>query len=185
VNRLSPLLATILMASVAFAAAPEPAKAEKTTKASVVVTKLDVAGRHLTVKNDQGKEFTVDVDPAVRNLAQVKVGDKIVVSYYESLAASVRKAGDTTEMANQANVTRAKEGERPGGSATTTSTVPVTVVSVDTKENVVQFYGADKLVRTTHVVRPEGIAFIQKLKAGDQVVLTYTESLAISVEPAK
>lgn len=183
---LSTLLATILMTGFAYAAdAPSPAKAEQTMKASVLVTKLDVANRFLTVKNEKGEEYTVDVSPEVRNLDKVKVGDKIVLTYYESISASVLKPGDASEMSSKVDVTRAKEGARPGGTARTTSTVPVTVVSVDTKANVVRFYAADNLVRTTNVVRPEGIAFIQKLKAGDHVILTYTESLAIAVEPAK
>jgi hypothetical protein len=88
-------------------------------------------------------------------------------------------------VSSEVNATRAEVGEKPGAAARSVTTVPVTIVSVDTKKNVVEFYGPDKLVRSVNIVRPEGKEFIKNLKAGDMVVLTYTESLAVSVEPAK
>jgi hypothetical protein len=179
------MMGMLLMAGMAYAGTPQPAKVEQTTKASAVVTRLDVASRQLTVKTDAGDVVTVIVDPAVRNLAQVKVGDKIVISYYESLGLAVRKPGDPSRITGQVDATRAEEGQRPGGTARSTVTVPVTIVSVDTVKNVVKFYGNDNIVRTTDVVRPEGKAFIKQLKPGDEVVISYTESLAVSVEPAK
>jgi hypothetical protein len=45
--------------------------------------------------------------------------------------------------------------------------------------------GDDDLVRSTDVVSPEGKTFIKTLKAGDQVMLTYTESVAVSVDPSR
>jgi len=183
-KRLAVAMGVMLMAGALYAGTSKPASVEQTIKASVVVTAVDVAKRHLTIKTDAGDEFTVDVDPEVRNLAQVKVGDHIVVNYYESISASLRKPGDPTETTQELDASRAKAGEKPGAAARSTITVPVTIVSVDTAKNVVKFYGTDKLVRTANVVRPQGKEFIKTLKAGDEVVLTYTESLAISVEPA-
>ena len=179
------LMGTILMVGAAYADPPKDPKLEQTTKASATVTKLDVAKRHLTIKNDAGEENTIDVDPAVRNLEQLKVGDKIVVTYYQSVAASVAKAGDATGAASTVGAETAKEGERPGATARSMTRIPVTIVSVDSQKNVVKFRGDDDLVRTTDVVSPEGKAFIKNLKAGDKVMLTYTESVAISVDPTK
>jgi hypothetical protein len=182
---LAALIGMMLMMGVAHAETQKNPKIEKTTQASVTVTKLDVANRHLTVKDDAGEEYTIDVDPAVKNLQQVKVGDKINLTYYQSVAASMSKAGDPTKATDQVETQTAKAGERPGASAKSTTSVPVTIVSVDTQKNVVKFRGNDDLVRTTDVMSPEGKAFIKNLKAGDQVMLTYTESVAISVTPAK
>ena len=182
---LAVLMGMMLMVGASHADTPNIPKIERTTKASVVVTKVDVANRHLTVKNDAGEEYTVDVDPAVKNLAQVKAGDKIGLTYYQSVAASMSKPGDATEASGHIKTETAKEGARPGATAQTTTHIPVTIVSVDTEKNVVKFRGQDDLVRTTNVMSPEGKAFIKNLKAGDQVMLTYTESLAIAVEPTK
>lgn len=61
----------------------------------------------------------------------------------------------------------------------------MTITAVDTKNSVVSFYGADRRVREIEVTRPDAKAFIRKLKAGDQVIVTFTEALAVSVEPVK
>jgi cytochrome P450 len=60
--------------------------------------------------------------------------------------------------------------------------LPVTIVSVDQAAHVVTFYGADKRVRKLEVQTPEAKAFIKKLKANDEVIVSYTEALAVSVE---
>lgn len=61
----------------------------------------------------------------------------------------------------------------------------VRITSVDAKNNVVNFYASDGLARSVPVRSPQGKEFISKLKAGDELELTYTEAVALSVEPAK
>jgi len=56
---------------------------------------------------------------------------------------------------------------------------------VDPETHVVKFYGADRMVRALKVQRPEAQAYVGNLKAGDEVIVTYTEAVAISVEPAR
>jgi translation elongation factor P/translation initiation factor 5A len=179
------LVGTLLIVGAAHADGTKNPKIERTTSASVTVTKVDVAKRHLTVKNEAGDEYTIDVDPAVKNLAQVKAGDKIVVDYHQSVAASMGKPGASTKAANTVEAETAKEGQRPGAAAKSTTNVPVTIVSVDTQKNVVEFRDPEGLVRSTNVMSPEGKAFIKNLKPGDEVTLTYTESVAISVKPGQ
>ena len=179
------LISTILVAGAAHADASKNPKLERTTSASVTVTDVDVAKRHLTVKNEAGDEYTIDVDPAVKNLAQVKAGDKITVTYHQSVVASMSKPGGPTAAAGTVEAQTAKPGERPAASARSTTNVPVTIVSVDTQKNVVEFRDPEGLVRNTEVISPEGKAFIKNLKAGDEVMLSYTESLALAVNPAK
>ena len=67
----------------------------------------------------------------------------------------------------------------------TRTTLPVTIVSVDAKTNEVRFYAAYKRIRPVELETPEAQAFAKKLKAGDEVVVTFTEALAVSVEPAR
>ena len=48
-----------------------------------------------------------------------------------------------------------------------------------------RFYGPDKRVRSVELETPEAQAFAKKLNAGDEVIVTFTEALAVSVEPAR
>jgi hypothetical protein len=67
----------------------------------------------------------------------------------------------------------------------TRSRQTVRITGVDTKNHVVSFYGSDGLARSVPVRSPQGQEFISKLKAGDEVEITYTEAVAVSVEASK
>ena len=168
---------------------PQPATVESTEEVSATVEAIDVQKRLLSLVGPDGEKITVEVAPQVRNLPQVKVGDRVVARYYKALAAELRSRGDGTGSTQapvyEATTSRAAEGERPAAMVGAQSRQTVRVTSVDTKNNVVNFYGSDGLARSVPVSSPQGKEFISKLKAGDEVELTYTEAVALSVEPAK
>jgi hypothetical protein len=168
---------------------PTPVKIENTEEVRATVEAIDPVTRMMSLKGPDGNVVTVEVDKEVRNLPQVKVGDHVVVRYYEALGAELKaRAGSSTSAAAGADtavtVGRAEEGQRPAGVVTAQTSTVVKIKSVDTKNNVVEFYGEDGLVRAFPVQTDQGKAFIKKLKPGDEVGVTYTEALAVSVEPA-
>src|SRR5262245_2120007 len=73
---------------------PDPVAVENTQEVSATVQSIDVQKRLLSLRDDTGEQVTVEVAPAVRNLDQVKPGDKVVARYYESLAAELVARGD-------------------------------------------------------------------------------------------
>jgi hypothetical protein len=80
---------------------------------------------------------------------------------------------------------RAAVGDRPGVAAGTQTMQTVRITGVDKKNHVVSFYGSDGLARSLPIRTPQGQAFAAKLKVGDEVEVTYTEAVALTVEPAK
>jgi hypothetical protein len=183
----SSLLVTLaaLTALSGCATAPKPFELTETLEARATVTEIDLASRVMTLRGPAGNEFTFEVDPAVRNLPQVKVGDDVVVRYFETIGAALRKPGDSTEASVALADGVADPGDRPAAAIGTRTTLPVTIVSIDSKTNEVRFYGPDKRVRTVELETPEAQAFAKKLKAGDEVIVTFTEALAVSVEPVR
>jgi hypothetical protein len=179
------LLAGALLLAACQTSPPAPLNIENKIEASATVTQINAAKRTLTLKTDTGEEIPLEASQAVRNLPQVKVGDRVTVTYLEAIGAQMRKPGDSTEPTMDLGAGQAKPGERPGVGVASVQTVPVTIVSVDTKTSTVRFFAADKLVRTITVERPESKAYISKLKAGDEVIVTYSEALAIEVKPAQ
>ena len=164
---------------------PKPmAPIEDTVEVSATVEKIDLAKRMLSLKGQDGDSVTVAVDPAVQNLAQVKVGDRVVARYKEAIGASIVKAPAGEGTVDLAAKT-ADPGQKPAAEASSTMTIPVTITAVDTKNNIVSFYGDDGLVRAINLKTPQAQEFIKQVKAGDTVVVTYTEAFAVSVEPAK
>jgi Cu/Ag efflux protein CusF len=168
-------------------APPDPTSIESMEEVSATVQGIDVEKRLVTLRDQDGATVTVQVAPEVRNLAQVKAGDQVVVRYYEALAAELRSRGDgsgsTQAPVRDTMMSRAAEGARPAALVGEETRQTVRIASVDKKNHIVSFYASDGLARSVPVRTPQGQEFISKLKPGDEVELTYTEALAVSVEP--
>jgi ABC-type Fe3+-hydroxamate transport system substrate-binding protein len=168
---------------------PDPVNVENTKEESATVVAIDPAKRLLTLSDDTGTKVTIKAGPEIRNFAQIKVGDKVVARYYEAIAATLRQRGDGSGT-TQAPVTdsvagRAEAGAKPGIAAASQTVQTVRITDYDKKSHVVSFYGSDGLARSLPIKTPQGQAFADKLKVGDEVEITYTEALALTVEPAK
>ena len=114
----------------------------------------------------------------------VRPGDRVVARYYQAIGAQIRTATTPDSPTVELETVRAPEGASPSGAIGHRVTVPVTIATVRNDGKLVSFYGEDGLMRVIEVQRPEGQEFARGLKEGDKVELTYTEAVAISVEPA-
>lgn len=164
---------------------PKPVEVEDAVQVKATVEAIDLANRLVTIRGPEGNAVTLEVSPDVRNLPQVKVGDQVVVSYYAAIAAEFKEPGEGVKgVQEDIGAGRAELGERPGGIVGRQVKATVIIESVDAKSNTVSFTGPYGMLRTIAVQDPDAQAFIKKLKKGDEVELTYTEAVAISVEPA-
>lgn len=158
----------------------------KISTVTATVEAIDPATRMVTLVGPDGKSFVVQAGEQVRNLAQVKVHDKVTVEYYEGLIAEMAPPGTPP---NKVEVTqsmaRAPLGERPAGAAGKAVTATVAIEYVDSIRNVIQFKGPLGKTRVVKVMKPEFRAMLKKLKPGDQVTLTYFEAMAVSVKPVR
>jgi len=100
----------------------------------------------------------------------------------ESVTLDLKKDGKAvvgrTETSSMA---RAQPGEKPGGVMQRDITAVVNVVNVDAQKKIVQVKTAKGEVIDLPVQDPEQLKLVKK---GDQVQATYTQALAVSVEPA-
>jgi hypothetical protein len=122
------------------------------------------------------------VPKTVRNLAQLKKGDVVEAAYYEAIVYDVFKAG--TEMPDGASATaseRAKPGERPGGGMAEATTFTATIEGIDKAASKVTLKGPEGNDVTVKVKDPKKLDVVN---VGDQVQITYTRALAISVKAA-
>ena len=180
-------LACAFLLSVACKSPPDPVNVENTVSLSATVEAVDQATRMVSLRGEDGRTATVKVTDEVRNLDQVKPGDKVVVKYYEALAARLTKKGESETLGkvdSAIGAKRADPGQRPGAAAGATVTTTVVIDSVDQSFDTVTFTGPNGMRRTVAVETPEGKQFIDRLRRGDEVEVTYTEALAVSVEPA-
>lgn len=182
--------ATLLLTTAALASDPAKPMAADTSKgeaivgtheATATVTKIDMKTREVTVKTQDGEEVTFVADERVKNLAQVKVGDRITAVYTEALAYEVKKGGKAMGVEAQAAAKTAKPGEKPAAVVGHQVTVTVTVTAIDPKVPSITFKGPQGNTQTVKVRYPEKL---KGVAVGDAVDITYTEALAIKVEEA-
>jgi len=162
---------------------PLSVKKEHVVSATATVEAIDLQKRVVTLKGPNGDVFDVTVGEQARNLPQVKVGDQVEVKYYESIALRLVKPGEGVAGVRETEtLERAKKGEKPGGMAGRQVTLTATITAIDKKKQKVTLKGPEGKTVTVKAENPKNLA---KVKVGDEVEITYTEALAISVEEAK
>src|SRR5688572_23259202 len=153
-------------AAVMKESSPGKATVAQAQTITATVEAVDAAQRQITLKGPKGKVVPLTVGPDVRNLEQVKVGDRVAVRYLEALTLTLKKDGKELRTATKASdAARAKAGERPGGAVAEQVTVIADVTAVDTKTGIVTLKGPKQVV-DLHVVDPEQLKLI---KVGDQI----------------
>jgi Cu/Ag efflux protein CusF len=167
--------------AVLAASAPGQATIVETIRLTATVEAIDVAKREVSLKGPRGNVVALAVDPAVRNLEYVKVGDQVVVRYVEALTLTLKKDGKELRGSTESSdAARAPAGERPGAAAARQMEVTANVTAVDAKTQTVTLKGPK---RTVDLKVPDPGQF-KLIKVGDQIQAVYTEALALAVEPA-
>lgn len=164
---------------------PQKATVKETVKVTAAVKAIDYDKRLITLQGKDGQTLTVEASQDVRRFKEIKTGDSVTVEYTEALAAELKKAGSPSGVAVKEDVARAKAGQAPGVKGTREVKATVTIEALDLKNNIVTFTGPQGNVNIVSVRRPQMREFIRTLKVGDKVDVTYTEAVAVSVEPAK
>ena len=180
-------LSLLVVLTAGCTSAPTSLDISNVEEISATVTSVDYFQRRVGIRGPQGNEFTLDVGPAVRNLEQVQVGDTIRVSYEQAYVANLL---DTDEMPASVPVTviggaRAELGERPAAAIGQMVTETVKIESVGLNGETVTFTGANGRLVAIKIRRDEARAFARGLSPGDIVEITYTEAVAIQVEPTR
>jgi len=178
------LALALLGSGATFAAAQTKAlpkgSTAQSTKVTATVTALDEKNRVITVKTPDGLDYTFVVDPAVKNLPQVKVGDTVSATYTEALAYEVKKGGQAGATETIAGGT-AEPGKKPAGAVARQVTVTVSIAAIDPAVPSVTFQGPQGNTRTIKIRDPKKL---EGVSVGDTVQLTYTEALALKIEKA-
>ena len=185
--RLAAALVLAVLAAPLLAQAPATSGvyAVNEISATGTVEAVDLAKRTVTLKGEGGRVETFAVDPAAKNLDQVKPGDVLVILYKESLVWELNKPGAGVQGVEAVGaVATAKKGEMPGGVVGQQVTATVTITQIDAQAPTITIKGPAGNERTIRVKDPKKL---EGVKVGDTLDITYTEAVAISVEraPAK
>jgi hypothetical protein len=177
------LMAAIVFAADANAQAVEAIGGGDVMKLQATVEAIDMNRRTVTLTGQQGDTFTLPVSDRVKNLDMVKKGDIVSATYYDWLAIAVRKGGAGGEQPSASVVVdaaSAPKGEKPAGGEIKQVKVIADVIAVDMQRPSITLKGP---LGNQREIRVKDKSVLDGVQPGEQVELTYTEALAIAVEP--
>ena len=167
---------------------PKGLNTETLVEVTATVTAVDIPNRLVTIEGPEGNAAVIQVTEQVKNLPQVEIGDKVNIKYYLSAIVDVVKAGDDAELGTSAGAARisAPAGQKPAGAIGVEVTRRAEVVFVDPYQKFISFRSPDRGQRKISLKHsPDLQHYLKELKKGDIVEVTYTEAVAISLEPAE
>jgi Cu/Ag efflux protein CusF len=181
-RRTAILAGLIWLAATWSVAAQQPVTKAASTTASATIQAIDQTRRTVTLRNEKGEEDTYSVSPAMARFNELKVGQKVRMTYYESMVFQVLKPGQTANPASyDAALNRAKSA-LPAGSIATQEKTTVTVKAVDMAVPSITVTTADGRTITRKIDERKNL---EGVKAGDRIDITYTQALLTAIEESK
>lgn len=165
------------------AAITKPITKTKSVSGSATIQAIDAANRMVTLRTEKGEEDTFAVSTDVQRFNELKVGDVVKMTYYESIVLTSRKPGSPapTQADTDAALTRAK-GALPAATLSVQDKTTVTIKAIDLALPSVTVTTPDGRTVTRKI---EDKSILQGLKVGDMMDITYTRALLTKVERAK
>src|SRR5262245_37967708 len=154
-------------------------KSTNVVTATATVLAINHRTRMVTLLRSDGERVRFRVGDEVRNLSQVRKGDQVNVTYYESIALHLRKPGTgRVGVTVDEDAARAQPGELPAGAVAREVTVTSKVVGIDRQNQSATLQLPDRERMTFPVQDPSRL---DRVRVGDLVQLTYREAIAIAV----
>ena len=145
------------------------------------ITAIDMATRHVTLRNQEGEVETFAVGKSVR-LERAKVGDQVQLDYTVAVAVSLKKGGGAArERTESASSSRNPPSAAPGMQAVSRTTIVADVMDVDMATQMLRLKLPDGRVEDVKVRDAKALADV---KVGDQVIADTTEAVALTLKPA-
>jgi hypothetical protein len=179
-------LVLALAVLLSFRSAPLAAQAVGTADvlhASVTIDAIDTANRMVTFRDAHGRKDTVYAPPEMKRFEELKVGDRLNLTYYYARIFELRKAGaepkPTGTSGDGARTVTPTDSTLPGATVTRRSTETVWVKSTDLNQALISVVRPDGRVLTRKVQDP---SLMHGVVADDRIDVTYAEGLLLDVE---
>lgn len=187
------LAAALLIPGAALAADPEEtpaAAAEPAARAVAVgeevtltgkVVSIDRQTRIVVIEGERGRQISIRVPEESANFDEVSVGDPVVALYRESIALTIAPVPNAEPGASElAAVSLAPEGATPGGVIADQVQLRAVVRAVDAEARTVTL---DVPAGGQRRLKARAGVDLSNVKVGEQVRVTHTRALAISLTP--
>jgi hypothetical protein len=141
------------------------------------VETIDQAKRVVNIKTSDGKYESIDVPQSATRFNELKVGDKVSITYNNNVSAKVKPAGEADVDTGSATSTAGQQAQ-PGGTAVVQRTMTTTITALDKSASSISFAGPNGFKYTRRVVDP---TVFDKVKVGDKVDITWNTDITVAV----
>jgi hypothetical protein len=142
------------------------------------VETIDHAKYVMNIKTSDGKFETIDVPKGAKRFDELKVGDKVSVTYNNNVAARLKPPGEADVDTGTGASTMGQEA-RPGGTAVVQRTLTATINAIDKSASSITFVGPNGFKYSRRVVDPK---VFDMVKVGDKVDITWNTDVVVAVE---
>jgi Cu/Ag efflux protein CusF len=161
------------------ALAQQPATRTEELSASFTIEAIDHSSRVVTLRNQAGLLEEVYCGPEVQRFNDLKVGDTVTFRYFETMVTALSRPGaPATTAASSTSVTRSTGAPGATVARQTTATVTLDAINPATPSVTIRTASGGR-----STFRVQDAKNLEGYKVGDQVSITYTRGLAVSVTP--
>lgn len=153
----------------------------ETQTKTATVEAIEQASRSVTVRDDKGDLHTITVPKSVERFSDVKIGDKLTVTYYDTITIRKKDAGEP-DVDTLSGAKTPTSGAKPAGTAAVQRTITATIDNIDMNVPSISFKGPRGWNYSSKVKDKAALA---QVKVGDRVDITWTEAMLVSMAPAK
>jgi hypothetical protein len=144
------------------------------------VVSIDAATRTVVVEGELGRQVSIVAPEDAPNFDQIEVGDPVAATYVEAIALAIAPVTDAEPGASAtAAVSTAPKGATPGGVIAEQIQLRAVVKAVDLKTRSVTLdvpSGGERILKAGEAID------LERVKTGEQVSVTLTRALAISID---
>ena len=153
---------------------------ENVVSATAQVIAIDHSTRNVALRLPDGSEVAFQAAPEIERLDEVEAGDRVRVSYLESVVYHLRKPGEAVPGATlQQEALKADSSQAPASAVARTLFVTATVRAIDRKAPSVTLESANGERRTITV---RDLERLDGIKVGDLVEFALTQAIAVELE---
>ena len=149
---------------------------EDTSTVAVTVRAVDVGSRRVTLADDAGNEATLTARPEIRNLDQLRAGDRLTATIKKRLVITAGAGGGEPRITYNTAVASPGNGTTPGGAIAETCESVAAVTAIDGVHRTATLKFADGLA---HTVPVRSDVDLSRYKVGDSVIVRTTSTLSV------
>jgi len=151
---------------------------QQTVTVTGTVETIDKSRRAVNIKTADGKFVAVEVPASAKRFDELKVGDKLKVTYNNNVFVHLKPVGEAAVDTASTASNMGKEA-RPGGAAAMVRTMTATISDIDKSASSMTFVGPNGWKYSRRIVDPK---VFDQVKVGDRVDITWSTDATFEVE---